>query len=81
MRAPRARHRRRAAATFTNFETGHVRPLAISPGGEWLFAVNTPDARLTVYALTATGAALATGVPVGLEPVAVASRVRFHECQ
>ena len=63
------------AATFTNFETGHVRPLALSPGGEWLFAVNTPDARLTVYALTATGAALATEVPVGLEPVAVASRV------
>src|SRR5262245_19650017 len=63
------------AGTFTNFETGHVRPLAISPGGEWLFAVNTPDARLTVYALTATGAVLATEVPVGLEPVAVASRV------
>src|SRR5262249_15678658 len=43
------------AGTFTNFETGHVRPLAISPGGDWLFAVNTPDARLTVYALTAAG--------------------------
>src|SRR5262249_54321784 len=63
------------AGSFTNFETGHVRPFAISPGGELLFAVNTPDARLTVYALTATGAELATEVPVGLEPVAVASRV------
>src|SRR5262245_47618594 len=62
------------AGTFTNFETGHVRPLAISPGGEWLFAVNTPDDRLTVYALTATGAVLATEVSVGLEPVAVAAR-------
>jgi DNA-binding beta-propeller fold protein YncE len=60
---------------FTNFESGHVRPLALSPGGEWLFAVNTPDARLTVYALTPTGASLATEVVVGLEPVAVASRV------
>src|SRR5262245_217506 len=63
------------AGTFTNFESGHVRPLAISPNGEWLFAVNTPDARLAVYALTATGATLATEVSVGLEPVAVATRV------
>lgn len=63
------------AASFTNFETGHVRPLAMSPSGGWLFAVNTPDARLAVYALSATGAALAAEVPVGLEPVAVASRM------
>jgi len=63
-----------AAASFTNFETGHVRPLALSPGGEWLFAVETPDARLAVYGLDASGATLAAEVPVGLEPVAVAAR-------
>jgi DNA-binding beta-propeller fold protein YncE len=63
------------AGSFTNFESGHVRPLAISPGGEWLFAVNTPDARLVIWALDASGATLAAEVPVGLEPVAVAARV------
>jgi len=63
-----------AAATFTNFESGHVRPLALSPGGAWLFAVNTPDARVAVYALDASGATLTAEVPVGLEPVAVAAR-------
>jgi len=66
-----------AAASFTNFESGHVRPLALSPGGEWLFAVNTPDARLAVYALDASGATLAVDVPVGLEPVAVAARTNL----
>src|SRR5262249_35272627 len=63
------------AGTFTNFETAHVRPLALSPGGEWLFAVNTPDARLAIYAPAPAGPTLAAEVPVGLEPVAVAARV------
>jgi DNA-binding beta-propeller fold protein YncE len=62
------------AATFTNFETGHVRPLALSPAGDLLFAVNTPDDRLEVYGVTSSGIVLAAEVPVGLEPVAVASR-------
>jgi 6-phosphogluconolactonase (cycloisomerase 2 family) len=43
------------AGTFSHFETGHVRPLAISPDDTWLFAVNTPDARLAVYALSSSG--------------------------
>ena len=34
------------AASFTAFESGQVRPLALSPDGSRLFAVNTPDRRL-----------------------------------
>src|SRR5262245_28333831 len=62
------------ATSFVNFESGHVRPLALSPGGDRLFAVNTPDNRLAIFDVTSTGLTLATEVPVGLEPVAVAAR-------
>ena len=64
-----------AAQSFVNFESGHVRPLALSPDGNRLFAVNTPDNRLAIYDITAGGLSLAAEVPVGLEPVAVATRV------
>jgi DNA-binding beta-propeller fold protein YncE len=60
---------------FVNFESGHVRPLALSPDGSRLFAVNTPDNRLEIFDVNAGGLTLAAEVPVGLEPVAVASRV------
>ena len=62
------------AQSFLNFESGHVRPLALSPGGDLLFAVNTPDNRLAIYDVTAGGLTLVAEVPVGLEPVAVAAR-------
>ena len=38
-----------AAAAFTTFESGQVRPLALSPDGSRLFAVNTPDDRLEIF--------------------------------
>src|SRR5437867_2964332 len=60
--------------SFLNFESGHVRPLALSPAAERLFAVNTPDNRLEIYTITAGGLLLAAEVAVGLEPVAVATR-------
>jgi sugar lactone lactonase YvrE len=64
-----------AADDFVNFESGHTRPLAMSPDGALLFAVNTADNRLSILDVDATGLLLAAEVPVGLEPVAVASRV------
>jgi DNA-binding beta-propeller fold protein YncE len=64
-----------AAQSFLNFESGHVRPLAASPDGSRLFAVNTPDNRLAIYDVTASGLALTAEVPVGMEPVAVAARL------
>jgi DNA-binding beta-propeller fold protein YncE len=64
-----------AAGSFVNFETGQVRPLALSPDGTTLFAVNTPDDRLEIFGIDAGGGLTHTGsVSVGLEPVAVAAR-------
>jgi hypothetical protein len=62
------------AQSFTNLESGHVRPLALSPDGDTLFAVNTPDNRLEVFTVDADGLTHAGSVQVGLEPVAVAAR-------
>src|SRR5262245_23528838 len=62
------------AGSYTLFESGPVRPLALSPDGERLFAVNTPDNRLEVFRITEDGLAHEVSVPVGLEPVAVAAR-------
>jgi DNA-binding beta-propeller fold protein YncE len=54
-----------------NFESGHVRPIALSPDGARLYAVNTPDARLEVFATEGSALTHLASVPVGLEPVAV----------
>ncbi len=67
---------RDAGAAFTTFESGHVRPLAMSPDGSRLFAVNTPDDQLEIFDVSPTDGSLTHlgSVPVGLEPVAVAAR-------
>src|SRR5689334_7143506 len=59
---------------FTAFESGQVRPLAITPDKKFLLAVNTPDAKLEVFKITSAGLEHRASVPVGLEPVAVAVR-------
>ncbi len=64
-----------AQGSFVNFESGHVRPLALAPDGNRLFAVNTPDNRLEIFTVDGGGLTLVAEVPVGLEPVAVASRL------
>ena len=63
-----------APPEFIAFESGPVRPLAMSPDGTRLYAVNTPDAQLEVYLLDAWGIRFSHSVPVGQEPVAVAAR-------
>ena len=60
--------------SFTLFESGQVRPLAISPNGLRLFAVNTPDNRVEIFDIGQEGLMHRASVPVGLEPVAVAAR-------
>lgn len=62
-----------AASDFTLFESGQVRPLALSPKGTHLFAVNTPDNRLEIFRITPHGLSHRASVLVGLEPVAVAA--------
>ncbi|MEM8941607.1 MAG: hypothetical protein AAGC91_05580 [Pseudomonadota bacterium] len=54
------------------FESGAVRPLAISSSGRKVLVANTPANCLEVYALTEEGLSFETSVMVGLEPVAVA---------
>jgi YVTN family beta-propeller protein len=60
--------------SFLEFESGPVRPIALSPDGTKLFAVNTPNATLDIFNVSASGLTAAGRVPVGLEPVAVAAR-------
>ena len=64
------------APSFLTFETGQVRPLALSADGARLYAVNTPDATLEVFRVTGAGLEHEGSVPVGLEPTAVAARGR-----
>ena len=63
-----------AQSSYYLFESGHVRPMALSPDGSRLFAVNTPDNRLEIYEVAAGGLVHLHSVPVGMEPVAVAAR-------
>ena len=63
----------RSGGRFTLFESGQVRPLALSPSGKFLFAVNTPDGRLEVFRIESDGLKHRASIPVGLEPVAVAA--------
>jgi YVTN family beta-propeller protein len=63
------------APSYLLFESGHVRPLALSPSGDRLFAVNTPDNQLEIFDVDVQGDLSHAGsVPVGMEPVAVAAR-------
>jgi len=64
----------RPGAAFVTFEAGQVRPLALSPDGRTLLALNTPDARLEVFAVNGADVSHVGSVSVGLEPVAVAAR-------
>jgi DNA-binding beta-propeller fold protein YncE len=66
--------RAHAQPAFTTFETGQVRPLALSPNGTRLFALNTPDNRLEIFSVGTGGIARIASVPVGLEPIALAAR-------
>jgi len=63
-----------AAPPYTLFESGQVRPLAMSPDKQHLFAVNTPDNRLEIFRIRDSGLIHTGSIPVGLEPVAVAAR-------
>ena len=45
----------RAADEFTNFESGQVRPVALTPSRDRLLAVNTPDGKLEVFSLDEAG--------------------------
>jgi len=64
----------RAQPDYTLFESGPVRPIAMSPDGNRLFVINTPDGHLEIFDVSSGSAVKEASVPVGLEPVAVAAR-------
>jgi YVTN family beta-propeller protein len=63
------------AKDFVLFESGPVRPIALSPNGTRLFVVNVPDNRLEIFKVSGAGVlSHHASVPVGMDPVAVAAR-------
>jgi DNA-binding beta-propeller fold protein YncE len=56
------------------FESGPVRPLAVSSDGARVFVANTPNGSLDVLRVTPAGLVADGSVKVGIDPVAVAVR-------
>src|SRR5262245_59285534 len=56
---------------FVHFESAPVHPLALTPSGNRLLAVNTPDNRLAVFDLSGAVPVRIAEIPVGMEPVSV----------
>lgn len=59
---------------FVNFEHPHVSPLALTPDGSTLLAVNTPDNRLEFFDVSGGTPVWTGSVGVGLDPVSVRCR-------
>ena len=59
---------------FTNFETEPLRPLVLSPDGAHLYALNTPDDRLEVFATGEAGLISVGETRLGLRPIAATLR-------
>ncbi|HEX3759080.1 MAG TPA: hypothetical protein VHW23_10255 [Kofleriaceae bacterium] len=70
--APRSQPPQPAPQSFTAFESGQVRPLAISADRQLLYATNTPDNRVELFRIAGRRLVPVASVPVGLEPVALA---------
>jgi YVTN family beta-propeller protein len=61
-------------SAYVNFEGAQTNPVRLSPDGTRLFAVNTPDARLSVFDISKSKPLLIAEIPVGIEPVSVNPR-------
>jgi YVTN family beta-propeller protein len=60
------------AQSYVNFEGKQTAPIRLSPSGNRLFVVNTPDNRLSVFDVSnPQNPILMAEIPVGLEPVSV----------
>ncbi len=62
------------AAQFVNWEDPHVHPLDMTPDGQLLLAVNTPDNRLEVFSIASGVPVRVRSIPVGVDPVSVRAR-------
>ncbi len=64
-----------AEANYVNFEAKQTRPVCLSEDGLRLYAVNTPDGRLSVFNISNPDHPVLTDeIPVGLAPVSVNCR-------
>ena len=64
-----------ARGSYVNFEGKQTSPTRLSADGTLLFAVNTPDARLSVFDVSQpANPRLIAEIPVGVEPVSVNPR-------
>jgi YVTN family beta-propeller protein len=64
-----------STSSFVNFEGAQTNPIRLSTDRTRLFAVNTPDARLSVFDLSNPSIPqLIAEIPVGIEPVSVNPR-------
>ncbi len=61
-----------AAPDYITFESGPVRPVALSNNGNELYVLNTPDGYLEVFDLTGELPVHRGSVAVGMDPVALA---------
>ncbi len=70
-----AAQRSQGQGSYVNFEGKQTSPVRLSADGTRLFAVNTPDAKLSVFDVTQpSNPRLIAEIPVGVEPVSVNPR-------
>jgi len=67
-------HSQVAPSAFVNYEIAPIHAMQISPDGNYLATVNTPDMRLELYSLSQGVPAAYASISVGLEPVSVRFR-------
>src|SRR5436309_10167464 len=64
-----------SSAGFVHFETAQVHPAVLTPSGNRLLAVNTPDGYLRIFDVASEDHPVKVDdIAVGLEPVSVACR-------
>ncbi|MBX3420860.1 MAG: hypothetical protein KF752_04810 [Pirellulaceae bacterium] len=61
-------------ANFVNYEIAPIHAMTMSPDGNLLAAVNTPDMRVELFTLDTNGPEKWVSIPVGLEPTSVRFR-------
>lgn len=64
----------RPRENFVSWENAHVYPLDLTPNGNTLLAVNTPDNSLMVFDVSNGTLQQLASIPVGLDPVSVRAR-------